>query len=92
MRGAAMSVQATAATLGSPASRRLAFRELGFALGLHAVPLLGNNALHRFVPLATELEDFWLDARHQAVATWTAHEHINAVTLAASLAPRGVLG
>jgi hypothetical protein len=96
VRDAVSSVGATAPTLGGPASRRLAFRELGFSLGLHAVALLKEHAewqrLERFLPVAGELEDFWLDPRHQSVETWTAHEHINAVTLAASLAPRGALG
>ena len=91
MRDAVLSVEATAPTLGGAAARRLPFRELGFALGLHAVPLLGENSLQRFVPLAAALEEFWLDQRNQAAATWTGHEHINAVTLAACLSPGGAL-
>jgi hypothetical protein len=89
---AVSSVKAAVPALVGPAARRLPFRELGLALGLHAAPLLGEAQLERFLPLAVELERFWLDARHQAAETWTGHEHINAVTLAASLAPQGALG
>jgi len=96
LEDAALSAQACAPTIGGPAARRLAFRELGFALGLHAVEPLGEYAevghLKRFVPLAAELADFWLDPLNQAAPTWTGHRDINAVTLAACLAPQGALG
>lgn len=89
------SAQAVAPSIGGPAARRLAFRELGFALGLHAVASLGEHVsvrrLQAFVPVAAELEEFWLAASSQAGHTWTAHRDINAVSLAACLAPRGVL-
>jgi hypothetical protein len=78
-----------------PAAQRLAFRELGLALGLHGVPelaeLTGASELLRFVPLAERLEEFWLDPAHQAAPSWTAHRDINAVTLTACLAPEGTL-
>ncbi|HET7362440.1 MAG TPA: hypothetical protein VFJ70_02590 [Burkholderiales bacterium] len=81
--------------VGLRAARRLAFRELGLALGLHAVAPLGECAdvalLERHVPLAAALEEFWLQPANQAGPTWTAHADINAVTLAAALAPRGSL-
>jgi hypothetical protein len=96
LEDAEASAAAAAATLGGPAARRLAFRELGFALGLHAVKALAEHAnverLRRFVPLAAALEDFWLDPLHQSAPTWTGHRDINAVTLAACLAPAGALG
>jgi hypothetical protein len=41
--------------------------------------------------MAQALEEFWLDPASEAASTWTAHRDINAVTLAASLAPRGSL-
>ncbi len=44
------------------------------------------------MPLAFELEGHWLDPANQAAPAWRAHHDINAVTLAAALAPRGVLG
>ena len=81
--------------IGLRASRRLAFRELGLALGLHAVAPLGECAdvslLERYVRLARALEDFWLEPANQAQPTWTEHGDINAVMLAASLAPGGCL-
>ena len=96
LEDAASSTQASASAIGGPAVGRLAFRELGFALGLHAVKLLGECAetsrLERFVPLAARLEQFWLDPVNQAAPTWTGHRDINAVTLAACLAPQGALG
>jgi hypothetical protein len=96
LQDAAASAPAAAATIRGPASQRLAFRELGFALGLHAVEPLGRYAdtarLAPYVPLARELEDFWLDPASQLSPTWTGHRDINAVSLAASLAPDGMLG
>lgn len=94
---AAESVAAVARTGGFafPAAHRLAFRELGLALGLHAVAPLAEHAdvkpLARFVPLAKTLEDFWLDPANQAPPSWGEHSDINAVTLAACLAPKGSL-
>ena len=94
---AGLSVDAAARSigLGSPAARRLAFRELGLALGLHAVEplaaLVDATRLLAFVPLAQRLEDFWLEPAQQAVPSWTEHRDINAVTLAACLAPEGTL-
>jgi hypothetical protein len=90
------SVEAAIATLGGPASRRLAFRELGLALGLQAAARLraypSANALERHAHWVEALQDFWLDPAHQAERSWQDHVDINAVTLAACLAPRGVLG
>jgi hypothetical protein len=82
------------------ADRRLAFRELGLAIGLGAVEsmqrlprdgiaatdrLLANVA--RFLPLRAELETFWRDPANRDVAAWRAHEDINDVMLATSLLP-----
>jgi hypothetical protein len=94
---AELSVAAAARSigLGSPAARRLAFRELGLALGLHAVEPLAAwvnvKQLIALVPLAQRLEDFWLVPTHQTARSWTEHRDINAVTLAACLAPEGTL-
>jgi hypothetical protein len=92
---AAASAGMAAQTLEGPASRRLPFRELGFALGLHAVQPLAQHIdvkpLGRYVPLAAALANFWLDQDNQSSSTWTGHRDINAVTLAACLAPDGVL-
>jgi hypothetical protein len=90
---AARSAEASATSIGGPAARRLAFRELGFALGLHAVEPLAQYCdvarMRRFLPFAAKLEEYWLDPQHQAA--WTEHRDINAVSLAACLAPRGTL-
>lgn len=88
--------------LRAPAPMRLAFRELGLGIGLHAVSLMAllneellNNAvlgeqletLRAYVPLAEALETFWLRPEHEAVPVWKAHRDINRVMLATSLLP-----
>jgi hypothetical protein len=94
-------------TLQLPLAHRLPFRELGLALGVHAgarlqtllsagaldpalAPAVVTIAVQR--PLARAIEDAWLDPEARRVATWREHEDINAVTLAATLAPEGYLG
>jgi hypothetical protein len=75
-----------------PAAYRLAFRELGLAVGLAAVPLLGAaDGLSRFVPLRDEIEAFWLDPDHRQARAWLDYRHINEVMLATSLVPDGFL-
>jgi hypothetical protein len=90
--------------LTEPASRRLAFRELGLAIGLHALErMLALTArlqrvperladLARYLPLAGRIDDFWCAAANHQGPTWRAHGDINAVMLATSLAPGGYLG
>ena len=91
-----------------PADQRLAFRELGLAIGLAAASrLAGGEArsdgtlpmvAHRAEPLAgwahlrRSIQEFWLDPASRGSPTWTDHEDINTVMLAASLAPEGYLG
>lgn len=80
--------------LERPASRRLAFRELGLAIGLHAVELLGSGpppALRPYLSLGSRIEAFWLDPRNRREATWSEHRDINEVMLATSLLPEGWL-
>ncbi len=91
-------------SLSAPARSRLAFRELGLAIGLHAMQRLldaadSQSGIHEAlagladcVPLATRIDGFWAGAEHRAVSSWTAHRHINDVMLAASLLPDGYLG
>ncbi|MCG6860299.1 MAG: hypothetical protein LJE70_03310 [Chromatiaceae bacterium] len=43
-----------------------------------------------YFPLIAAIEGFWLEPRNQAGTTWKAHENINAVMLATSLAPGGL--
>jgi hypothetical protein len=49
------------------------------------------ESLRRYVPLAEEIEKFWLDRTSRESRTWKAHREINMVMLATSLAPDGFL-
>ena len=92
--------------LGLPPERRLAFRELGLSLGLHAAWRLREEGaaagtgraaeaalatLADAAPLGEAIERSWMAPEARAAPPWTDHEDINAVTLAASLAPEGWL-
>jgi hypothetical protein len=88
--------------LRRPAVERLAFRELGLSIGLHAVGLMyeyGLSApvlvrldrLQARLGLAQDIEAFWLAPAQQRTQTWIAHEDINTVMLATSLVPAGML-
>jgi hypothetical protein len=85
-----------------PASHRLAFRELGLAIGLATLErdewaaqkgAVGASVdrLSRYVPLRAEIEAFWLRPEHRRVDSWLEHENINDVMLATSLQPEGFL-
>lgn len=77
--------------LDQPAERRLAFRELGLAIGLraaeHLEPLSPELARHQ--PLAQRIIELWLDPQHQRAGTWLEHRDIDEVMLATALAPQG---
>jgi hypothetical protein len=92
--------------LDRPATMRLAFRELGLAIGLQAVERMHNAVeehrgspevrarledLMRHASLRAEIESFWLEAEHQRAPSWTEHRDINEVMLATSLVPEGCL-
>jgi hypothetical protein len=90
--------------LAERASRRLAFRELGLAIGLHALerilaltprprrlPTQLGDLAH-YLPLARGIDAFWCIEINREGSTWHAHQDINAVMLATSLAPAGYLG
>ncbi|MGO9828894.1 MAG: hypothetical protein ACLPJH_02065 [Myxococcaceae bacterium] len=95
------------ADLRQPASRRLAFRELGLSLGLHAVELMRRRrqtssfaneeldallqGVSSFASLGSDIESCWLAPRHRESASWRQHRDINEVMLAASLEPEGCL-
>jgi len=49
------------------------------------------DMLLTYLPMADEIERFWLDPNNRTAESWTDHEDINAVMLAASLAPGGYL-
>lgn len=84
-------------SLDFPATQRLAFRELGLSIGLHAVerlragidtsPELASDldSILEYHPLAERIERFWADPGSRRSPTWTGHEDINAVMLATSL-------
>ena len=79
--------------LQRPASQRLAFRELGLAIGLSAAARLDvAPRFARYAGLGRTIESFWLDPDHRRAATWVQHLDINEVMLATSLLPDGFLG
>ena len=100
-----LSHYAQLAELGRPASRRLAFRELGLAIGLHAVELMTRSprargtavepellkALAPYGELGLGIEAFWLDPAQRKDAGWSEHLDINEVMLATCLVPEGFL-
>jgi hypothetical protein len=90
----------------APAELRLAFRELGLAIGLAGIPMLQGDAiarrldatsrasvaeLARSLPLRDEIESFWLVPSHRRTSSWSEHADINDVMLATSLVPAGFL-
>jgi hypothetical protein len=91
--------------LRGPAERRLAFRELGLAIGLEAIARMRHagadgpgsegrallDALGRYDGLRTDIVAFWLEPDHQRTASFAEHRDINEVMLATALAPEGYL-
>jgi hypothetical protein len=89
--------------LRAPASHRLAFRELGLAIGLAGVARLRVDAgasgrvvgalaeLAPHLPLGAEIVSFWVTDEHRRQPTWLEHRDINDVMLATALAPAGFL-
>ena len=69
--------------LDRPAEHRLAFRELGLAIGLAAFE---ERRIH------DQIVEFWTEPAHQRSASYRDHQDINDVMLATSLEPRGFLG
>jgi len=88
----------------APASSRLAFRELGLVIGLHAAKGLERLAqemsvlnqvvqrILRFRALADRILEFWLKKENRETLAWLGHRDINMVMLATSLIPDGYLG
>jgi len=84
-----------------PAARRLAFRELGLAIGLAGVARMEREGdadvrhavapLAKFVRVRAEIDAFWLTDDHRRARSWLDHEDINQVMLATSVAPEGFL-
>jgi hypothetical protein len=74
-----------------PASQRLAFRELGLAIGLSSTTAMAAPERYAFGPLADEIRGFWSDATHRSDPTYLDHQDINDVMLATSISPNGFL-
>lgn len=72
----------------APAHLRLAFRELGLAIGLAGVAAPPS----RWNALREDIEAFWLRPAHRESPAWREHLDINEVMLATCLAPEGFLG
>jgi hypothetical protein len=89
--------------LSRSAVHRLAFRELGLAIGIHGLPRIGrllapnrvlatlSDGLQQYQPLAEQIEAFWSNPAHRLSRTWIDHRDINMVMLATSLAPESYL-
>jgi hypothetical protein len=78
---------------GARAEHRLAFRELGLALGLQAVERLPPSLSQAFAPyqrLRGDLVEHWWG--HRERRDWAEHRDINDVMLATCFAPDGFLG
>jgi hypothetical protein len=88
--------------VAQPAARRLAFRELGLAIGLAAyakIPVAARPSeaaaacarIERHAGMREHIEEFWLHGEHRALPSWTEHADINDVMLATCLCPDGFL-
>jgi len=103
---AGLAAYAAGNEMRAPAEHRLAFRELGLAIGLGGISTLQQaGSLHRldarvrsgvadiarFAGLGAMIEAFWLSPEHRRSLTWTEHADINDVMLATSLVPEGFL-
>jgi len=74
-----------------PTSQRLAFRELGLAIGLNAVPTITgrtDSTSDRYPFLADKIVNAWLAVAHSPDELWQAHRDINDVMLATALTPQ----
>jgi hypothetical protein len=85
-----------------PAEYRLAFRELGLAIGFNAIDSIARGtvdtavrdrlrALQAHRTLGDDIVRFWRNPAHQQVASWIEHRDINEVMLATALDPDGFL-
>ena len=78
-------------SLRALATQRLAFRELGLAIGLAGMSMLDIEGFADFASLRSDIESFWLRAEHRRTPTWIEHQDINEVMLATSLVPEEFL-
>jgi hypothetical protein len=87
--------------LSQPPARRMAFRELGLAIGIGAVGRIASSggprirarieALACHAPLGDAIESCWRDPAHRRDPAWMEHRDINDVMLATCLVPEGLL-
>jgi hypothetical protein len=77
--------------LRSSANHRLAFRELGLAIGIAAAESMRAGAFTKFQRVRSSINTFWSSAQHRATRVYREHEDINEVMLATSLVPAGFL-
>lgn len=85
------------------ARSRLAFRELGLAIGIQGLRWMQKRAgadreiesqlkaMEEYLPLARTLTSFWAAPVNQQSPAWAQLQDINAVMLAAALMPQGFL-
>jgi hypothetical protein len=76
------------------ASQRLAFRELGLAIGLKAVPMIVDHTdrtIRQYRYLTDKIVNAWLPLAHSPNELWQAHRDINEVMLATALTPQTFL-
>ena len=81
-------------SLRRSSSQRLAFRELGLAIGLMAAPTIIDRApgtTDQYRSLAEQIVNVWLPLAHSPDELWQAHRDINGVMLATALAPKTFL-
>jgi hypothetical protein len=81
-------------SLRRSSSQRLAFRELGLAIGLIAAPTiidLAPRTREQYRSLADQIVHAWLPLAHSPDELWQAHRDINDVTLATALIPETFL-
>lgn len=89
--------------LSQSADQRLAFRELGLAIGIQGLIQIKSlvnqdrelaalvDDLLEYGPLAERIQGFWSVPASREDSTWTDHRDINMVMLATSIAPQGYL-
>ena len=81
-------------SLRRSSSQRLAFRELGLAIGLMAAPTIIDRARatrDQYRSLADQLVNAWLPLAHSPDELWRAHQDINDMMLATALVPETFL-
>jgi hypothetical protein len=76
-----------------PPSQRLAFRELGLAIGLEGVSDINraHGTGEHYRALADEIVNAWLPVAHSPDELWQAHADINDIMLVTALTPQTFL-